>query len=76
MIRNDGAPVDPLAQLQPDQRALLERLADGDTIAAAAAGEFMSLRTANRRIAEVRGLFGVGSTSDAVRTYLLLRGPA
>jgi hypothetical protein len=76
MIRDDATPADLLAQLQPDQRALLERLATGDTIAAAAAGEFMSLRTANRRIAEVRGLFGVGSTSDAVRAYLMLRGPA
>jgi hypothetical protein len=63
-----------LARLRPDQRALLERLAAGETIAAAAAGEFMSLRTANRRIAAVRGLFGVASTRDAVGVYLRLRG--
>ncbi len=66
-------PVDMLAQLQPDQRALLDHLAAGRTIAAAAAAEFMSLRTANRRVAAVRTLFGVTSTSEAVRAYLLLR---
>src|SRR5207249_2389455 len=40
--------------LLPEQRALLERLANGETIAAAAAAEFLSLRTANRRIAQAR----------------------
>lgn len=63
-----------LARLRADQRALLERLATGDTVAAAAASEFMSLRTANRRIAAVRTLFGVSTTREAVRTYLRLRG--
>jgi hypothetical protein len=61
-----------LGRLQPDQRALLERLAVGETIAAAAAAEFMSLRTANRRIAAIRSLFGVASTRDAVNAYLRL----
>jgi DNA-binding NarL/FixJ family response regulator len=70
----DGSGV--LGQLQPEQRALLERLAAGQTIAAAAAGEFLSLRTANRRIAEVRALLNVSSTRDAVTTYVRLRGPA
>ncbi|GAB7037250.1 MULTISPECIES: LuxR family transcriptional regulator [Catenuloplanes] len=57
-------------QLAPEQRALLDRLANGETIAAAAAAEFMSLRTANRRIAEARKLLGVRSTREAVMAYL------
>ncbi|SDS95237.1 LuxR family transcriptional regulator [Actinoplanes derwentensis] len=64
---------DPLANLIPEQRALLDRLAAGDTIAAAAAAEFLSLRTANRRIAEARALFGVRTTREAVLAYLRQR---
>jgi DNA-binding CsgD family transcriptional regulator len=69
----DGA--DPVASLIPEQRALLDRLAAGDTIAAAAAAEFLSLRTANRRIAEARALFGVRTTREAVLAYLRQRQP-
>jgi hypothetical protein len=64
---------DKVADLVPEQRALLERLAGGDTIAAAAAAEFLSLRTANRRIAEARALFGVRTTREAVLAYLRQR---
>jgi DNA-binding NarL/FixJ family response regulator len=60
-------------QLAPEQRALLERLANGETIAAAAAAEFLSLRTANRRIAEARDALGVRTTREAVLAYLRLR---
>jgi len=67
---NDNA----VADLVPEQRALLDRLAAGDTIAAAAAAEFLSLRTANRRIAEARALFGVRTTREAVLAYLRQRG--
>lgn len=67
----DGA--DTIANLIPEQRALLDRLAAGDTIAAAAAAEFLSLRTANRRIAEARALFGVRTTREAVLAYLRQR---
>jgi antitoxin (DNA-binding transcriptional repressor) of toxin-antitoxin stability system len=63
-----------VADLVPEQRALLDRLAAGDTIAAAAAAEFLSLRTANRRIAEARQLFGVRTTREAVLAYLRQRG--
>jgi DNA-binding NarL/FixJ family response regulator len=63
-----------VADLVPEQRALLDRLAAGDTIAAAAAAEFLSLRTANRRIAEARTLFGVRTTREAVLAYLRQRG--
>jgi DNA-binding NarL/FixJ family response regulator len=69
----DGA--DAVADLVPEQRALLDRLAAGDTIAAAAAAEFLSLRTANRRIAEARALFGVRTTREAVLAYLRQRKP-
>ncbi len=64
---------DAVADLVPEQRALLDRLAAGDTIAAAAAAEFLSLRTANRRIAEARALFGVRTTREAVLAYLRQR---
>jgi hypothetical protein len=64
---------DTVAELVPEQRALLDRLAAGDTIAAAAAAEFLSLRTANRRIAEARALFGVRTTREAVLAYLRQR---
>jgi hypothetical protein len=60
-------------QLAPEQRALLERLANGETIAAAAAAEFLSLRTANRRIAEARDVLGVRTTREAVLAYLRIR---
>jgi hypothetical protein len=63
-----------VTELVPEQRALLDRLAAGDTIAAAAAAEFLSLRTANRRIAEARALFGVRTTREAVLAYLRQRG--
>jgi DNA-binding NarL/FixJ family response regulator len=66
-------PGDPVSELVPEQRALLDRLAAGDTIAAAAAAEFLSLRTANRRIAEARALFGVRTTREAVLAYLRQR---
>ena len=64
---------DALADLVPEQRALLDRLAAGDTIAAAAAAEYLSLRTANRRIAEARAIFGVRTTREAVLAYLRQR---
>ncbi|WP_328474005.1 LuxR family transcriptional regulator [Actinoplanes sp. NBC_00393] len=67
----DGS--DIIANLIPEQRALLDRLAAGDTIAAAAAAEFLSLRTANRRIAEARAMFGVRTTREAVLAYLRQR---
>jgi DNA-binding NarL/FixJ family response regulator len=68
-------PGNAVADLVPEQRALLDRLAAGDTIAAAAAAEFLSLRTANRRIAEARAMFGVRTTREAVLAYLRQRGP-
>lgn len=65
----DGAG-DWTARLAADQVALLERLADGQTIAAAAAAEWMSLRTANRRVAELRTMLGLSSTREVVAAYV------
>jgi hypothetical protein len=62
--------------LLPEQRALLERLANGETIAAAAAAEFLSLRTANRRIAQAREALGVRTTREAVLAFLRQRRPS
>ena len=64
------------AVLLPEQRALLERLANGETIAAAAAAEYLSLRTANRRIAQARQLLGVRTTREAVLAFLRQRRPS
>jgi DNA-binding NarL/FixJ family response regulator len=60
-------------RLLPQQRALLDRLANGETIAAAAAAEFLSLRTANRRIAQARELLGARTTREAVLLYVRQR---
>jgi hypothetical protein len=62
-------PGDWLRQLSPVQRALLDRLADGATIAAAAAAEYLSLRTANRRIADLRQELGLATTRELVAAY-------
>ncbi|MEV4755144.1 LuxR family transcriptional regulator [Micromonospora sp. NPDC049559] len=71
--RTPGALAGGPAPLVPEQRALLERLANGETIAAAAAAEFLSLRTANRRIAQARQALGVATTREAVLAYLRQR---
>lgn len=65
-----NTPDDTSTPLAPQQRALLTRLADGETIAAAAAAEFLSLRTANRRIAQARRTLGVTTTREAVAEYV------
>ncbi|WP_026931633.1 hypothetical protein [Glycomyces tenuis] len=57
-------------ELDMEQRALLNRLAAGSTIAAAAEAEFVSLRTANRRIAAARSALGVKTTREAVMIYI------
>jgi hypothetical protein len=64
-----------LAALLPEQRALLGRLANGETIATAAAAEYLSLRTANRRIAQARSSLGVRTTREAVLVFLKQRRP-
>jgi hypothetical protein len=72
----DADPADPAGAdnsglpINDEQRAPLDRLAAGETIAAAAEAEFLSLRTANRRIAEARRALGVRTTREAVLAYL------
>jgi len=72
---NSGGGGGVLAALLPEQRALLGRLANGETIATAAAAEYLSLRTANRRIAQARQSLGVRTTREAVLVYLHQRRP-
>lgn len=64
-----------IAGLLPEQRALLGRLANGETIATAAAAEYLSLRTANRRIAQARASLGVRTTREAVLVFIQQRRP-
>jgi hypothetical protein len=73
MANGDGGEHRADTTLAPEQQALLDRLAKGETIAAAAQAEFLSLRTANRRIAEAREALGVRSTREAVLAYLRMR---
>lgn len=61
-------------ELTVEQRALLDRLAEGESIAAAAEAEFLSLRTANRRIAAARAALGARTTREAVVEYVRRRG--
>ena len=64
---------EPVGGLTPDQRDLLELLAAGNSIARAAQLRFLSLRTANRRVAEARDALGVATTREAVLAYVRLR---
>jgi hypothetical protein len=66
-------PAVSVLHLAPEHHALMARLANGETIAAAAAAESISLRTANRRISEARDALGVRTTRDAVLKYLRTR---
>lgn len=58
-----------LSQLTLVERGLLERLAAGMTLVAAAAAEFLSLRTANRRMAALRQRGGVKTTRELLELY-------
>lgn len=60
--------------LTDEQRALLDLLAEGHSIAQAARRLYLSLRTANRRVAEARATLGVSTTREAVLAYVKLRG--
>jgi DNA-binding NarL/FixJ family response regulator len=64
-----GSPVTspaPGERLTDEQRRLLGALADGATLAAAAAALGMSVRTASRRLAEARAALGCRTTAEAV----------
>lgn len=64
---------EPDVRLTDEQQALLDLLADGHSIAQAARRLFLSLRTANRRVAEARAVLGVATTREAVLAYTRLR---
>lgn len=70
-----GAPAaePPAGALTDDQRDMLELLAAGHSIAHAARLRFLSLRTANRRVAEAREALGVPTTREAVLAWVRLR---
>ena len=78
--RAPGAPPDPARAapaalpLSTEQREVLDLLADGHSIAQAARMRFLSLRTANRRVAEARERLGVATNREAVVAYVKLRG--
>ncbi len=62
------------AQLSQVEVALLERLCGGVTLAAAAAAEYLSLRTANRRLAALRERAGLPTTRALVASYRAAKG--
>jgi DNA-binding CsgD family transcriptional regulator len=64
-------PPDPLTA---EQRQILDLLAGGASIAQAARRLYVSLRTANRRVAAARAALGVATTKEAVLAYVRLRG--
>ncbi len=55
--------------LDDDQRALMELLAAGITLTAAADQFHLSRRTANRRLAEIRTRLGVATTTEAIAVW-------
>lgn len=59
--------------LSKEQCDLLDLLAAGASIASAASTLYVSLRTANRRIAAARKTLGAASTNEAVVAYSRLR---
>jgi DNA-binding NarL/FixJ family response regulator len=63
-----------VATLTAEQCDLLDLLAAGHSIAEAARLRYLSLRTANRRVADARATLGVPTTREAVLAYVRLRG--
>jgi DNA-binding NarL/FixJ family response regulator len=60
------APANPVARLDEEQRRLLHLLADGVSLGDAARALHISRRTADRRIAAARAVFGVATTVEAM----------
>ncbi|SNS69036.1 hypothetical protein SAMN06893096_106225 [Geodermatophilus pulveris] len=63
----------PVRALTAEEAAVLDALADGASIPEAAARSFLSLRTANRRLASARAALGVASTRAAVLAHRAAR---
>jgi DNA-binding NarL/FixJ family response regulator len=64
---------EPAAALTADERRLLDALADGRTLGAAAAALHLSRRTADRRLASAREKLGAATTAEAVVAYVQTR---
>jgi DNA-binding CsgD family transcriptional regulator len=60
-------------ELTPDERRLLDRLADGQTLGQAAAGLSLSRRTADRRLASARKKLGAATTAEAIVNHARAR---
>lgn len=58
------------------QRELLDRMAAGQSVLAAARAIYVSRRTAWRRLAAVRARFGVSTNREALRVYRAMRSYA
>jgi DNA-binding NarL/FixJ family response regulator len=65
-----------IARLTSLQRELLDALARGATVTAAADASNVSRRTANRALADARSLFGCGSNAEAVHRWAATRSSA
>jgi DNA-binding NarL/FixJ family response regulator len=65
-VRTAASAAGPATRLGDDSRALLELIAGGLSVAAAAAELHLSLRTANRRLTEARQTLGVATTIEAI----------
>jgi DNA-binding CsgD family transcriptional regulator len=63
--REPSAPALPLDDVQ---QRLLRSIGDGRTMAEAAAEQFLSLRTAERKLGAARKALGVATTAEAVAT--------
>jgi DNA-binding NarL/FixJ family response regulator len=61
---------EPGAALTADERRLLDRLADGQTLGRAAADLNLSRRTADRRLASARRKLGAATTAEAIVNYV------
>jgi DNA-binding CsgD family transcriptional regulator len=67
------APSRPATGLNEEQEQILELLADGMSIPQASRALYLSLRTANRRLAQARSILGAANTSEAVVAFIALR---
>lgn len=64
---------EPGPALTADENGLLDWLAEGKTLAEAAAEFHLSRRTADRRLASARDKLGVSTTAEAVVAYVRTR---
>jgi DNA-binding NarL/FixJ family response regulator len=60
---------EPSLELTSDERRLLDRLTDGQTLGQAAADLNLSRRTADRRLASARKKLGAATTAEAIANH-------